>query len=45
MSKNHHLQTLHVLDALAFVQSVQARVLPGNTLFMDFPYFLHPVSF
>uniref|UniRef100_A0A1D1ZZ55 Glycosyltransferase 61 catalytic domain-containing protein n=1 Tax=Auxenochlorella protothecoides TaxID=3075 RepID=A0A1D1ZZ55_AUXPR len=44
MSKNHHLQTLHVLDALAFVQSVQARVLPGNTLFMDFPYFLHPMA-
>lgn len=44
MSKNHLIQSLHVRNASDFVTSINARVLPGDSILMDFPYFLHPTA-
>ncbi len=44
MTRNQELNVLHVKDAKAFAEGVNARVISGDTLIFDFIYFLHPVS-
>lgn len=43
ISKNQHLYSIHVLDAASFAGNVDARLFPGDSVMLDFPYFLHPV--
>ena len=43
MTRNQDLNVLHVNSAAEFVNTVDARVVKGDTLIFDFVYFLHPV--
>lgn len=44
LGKNVHLNVLHVRDAKEFARSVQAKRLRGETLFVDYAYFIHPTA-
>lgn len=44
MTRNQPLHVLHVDDAQSFIDSVDYRVVTGDTLIFDFIYFLHPVG-
>lgn len=44
LGKNVHLNVLHVRDAEQFARSVQAKRLRGETLFIDYAYFIHPTA-
>lgn len=44
MSKNQQIQPLHVANASEFAAALDARVLSGDSVLMDFPYFLHPTA-
>ncbi len=43
MTRNQDLNVLHVNSASEFTNTVDARVVKGDTLIFDFVYFLHPV--
>lgn len=45
MTRNQDLNVLHVDNATAFVNGLQWRIIPNDTLLFDFVYFLHPVRF
>lgn len=44
MTRNQDLNVLHVNDAKAFADGVDARIVTGDTLIFDFIYFLHPTA-
>ncbi|KAK9836079.1 hypothetical protein WJX84_007267 [Apatococcus fuscideae] len=44
LTRNQDLHVVHVDDAQAFVDSINHRVLPGDTLIADYIYFLHPTA-
>ena len=43
MSRNQDLNVLHVHDAARFVDTLDFRLVPRDTLIFDFVFFLHPV--
>ncbi len=45
MTRNQHLQVLHVDSVPDFVRSTEHHVISGDTLIFDFVFFLHPVRF
>lgn len=44
MTRNQHLQVLHVDSVPEFVRSTRHHVIPGDTLIFDFVFFLHPTA-
>lgn len=45
MSHNLELDVMHVRNSSAFARNVNARVVKGSTLLIDYVFFLHPVSY
>jgi protein O-GlcNAc transferase len=43
-SKNHEVTTLHVADARAWLRHTSWRVVPGDTLLVDYIFFVHPTA-
>lgn len=43
-SRNQEVNTLHVSDAQKFVDGIEWRVVPGDTLLFDFVFFMHPTA-
>lgn len=44
MTHNHALQALHVKSARSFAGNTRHVRVPGNSIFLDFVYFLHPTA-
>ena len=43
LTRNQELSVLHVDSAFDFTKTIDWRVVRGDTLILDFVYFLHPV--
>ncbi|KAJ9523194.1 hypothetical protein QJQ45_023985 [Haematococcus lacustris] len=43
-SRNQEVVALHVQDVAAFMQGVEWRVIPGDTILFDFVFFIHPTA-
>lgn len=44
MTHNQELRVLHVNNSTAFAESVEYGIVEGDTLLLDFVFYLHPVS-
>ncbi len=44
LSRNQEVVTLHVRDARDWADGVSARSLRGDTLLLDYSFFLHPTA-